>query len=196
MASKFRPYDPAKFVDDAEDEAFLIADAFETGDLAHMRDVISTIARARGMAKIATEAGVTREALYRSLGPNGDPQMSTLFGVIRALGLRVSVSPMTSGPVNVADLVERLGRSITPDVFPPAESNVIDLMEALRRSIGNITPLGSEPRIDEEEDQAGTEHHLVPATWIKPQKGKPEDPYVSGKGMPSRKSKASTRLNP
>ena len=93
MVMRIASFDAAEFIETEEDEAFLLADAFDTGDLAHIRHVIKTIARARGMTKIASEAGVSRETLYRSLGPNGDPQMSTLFGLLRALDVRVSVVP-------------------------------------------------------------------------------------------------------
>jgi probable addiction module antidote protein len=42
------------------------------------------------MAEIAREAGVTREALYKSLSDEGDPRLTTLLGVIRALGVTLS----------------------------------------------------------------------------------------------------------
>ena len=42
------------------------------------------------MTKIAAEAGVTREALYRALSEDGDPQLSTLLGVAKALGLTLA----------------------------------------------------------------------------------------------------------
>jgi probable addiction module antidote protein len=36
------------------------------------------------------EAGITREALYRALSEDGDPRLSTLLGVAKALGLTLS----------------------------------------------------------------------------------------------------------
>jgi probable addiction module antidote protein len=36
------------------------------------------------------DAGVAREALYRALSEEGDPRLSTLLGVIKALGLKLS----------------------------------------------------------------------------------------------------------
>ncbi len=42
------------------------------------------------MTDIAREAGVTREALYRSLSETGDPRLSTLIGVMKALGMQLS----------------------------------------------------------------------------------------------------------
>jgi probable addiction module antidote protein len=50
------------------------------------------IAEARGgIAKIAKAAGVERESLYRALSAKGNPRMSTLVAVTRAMGLRLTV---------------------------------------------------------------------------------------------------------
>ncbi len=45
-----------------------------------------------GMAAIAREAGITREALYRALSPTGNPTLKTLLAVLHAMGMRLSVS--------------------------------------------------------------------------------------------------------
>jgi probable addiction module antidote protein len=44
-----------------------------------------------GMAAIAAEAGISREALYRSLSARGNPTLKTLIAVLRAVGMRLSV---------------------------------------------------------------------------------------------------------
>ncbi len=90
MPLETTPFDVAEHLAAPEDQAFLIADALETGDAAFIRHTLNTVARARGMTQIARDAGVTREALYRALGPQGDPRMSTLFGVFEALGVKLS----------------------------------------------------------------------------------------------------------
>jgi probable addiction module antidote protein len=46
-----------------------------------------------GLAAIATEAGISREALYRSLSPAGNPTLKTLLAVLKAVGMRLSVEP-------------------------------------------------------------------------------------------------------
>ncbi|AVY92811.1 MULTISPECIES: addiction module antidote protein [Microvirgula] len=46
-----------------------------------------------GLAAIAQEAGITREALYRALSPNGNPTLKTLLAVLHAVGMRLSVAP-------------------------------------------------------------------------------------------------------
>ena len=49
------------------------------------------LAQAQGVAKIAKAAGVERESLYRALSSNGNPRLSTLFAVAKAVGLKLTV---------------------------------------------------------------------------------------------------------
>jgi probable addiction module antidote protein len=43
------------------------------------------------VTEVASGAGVTREALYKILGPDGDPKMITFLGVVKSLGFKLSV---------------------------------------------------------------------------------------------------------
>ncbi|HEY8213483.1 MAG TPA: addiction module antidote protein [Methylocystis sp.] len=85
------PFDPAKYLDTEDSQLELLADAFESGNAAYVADALGVVARARGMSEIAREAGVTREALYKSLSADGDPKLSTLLGVLKALRFRVRI---------------------------------------------------------------------------------------------------------
>ncbi len=50
------------------------------------------IAEARGgVASVAKAAGIERESLYRALSPHGNPRLSTLFAVTKAMGLALTV---------------------------------------------------------------------------------------------------------
>ena len=53
------------------------------------------VALARGIAKVAKAAGIERESLYRALSIRGNPRLSTLVAVTRAVGLRLSVEMET-----------------------------------------------------------------------------------------------------
>ena len=44
-----------------------------------------------GLAKVAADAGISRESLYRSLSPKGNPTFKTLTAIVNAMGLRLSV---------------------------------------------------------------------------------------------------------
>jgi probable addiction module antidote protein len=83
-------FDASEYLDDPESQAELLADAFETGDATYITHALGVVARARGMSSIAKDAGVTREALYKALSETGDPRLSTLLGVLRALGVQLT----------------------------------------------------------------------------------------------------------
>lgn len=53
-----------------------------------------------GIASVAQEAGITREALYRALSPTGNPTLKTLLAVLHAVGMRLSVAPAEPAPVH------------------------------------------------------------------------------------------------
>ena len=86
-----KPFDPADHLDTEESQIELLNDAFESGNAAFITQALGVVARARGMPDVAREAGVTREGLYKALGKTGDPKLTTLLGVARALGLKLSV---------------------------------------------------------------------------------------------------------
>jgi probable addiction module antidote protein len=44
-----------------------------------------------GIAEVAKLAGIERESLYRALSPKGNPRLSTLVAVTKAMGLRLTV---------------------------------------------------------------------------------------------------------
>ena len=53
---------------------------------------LRTVAEAYGgLATVAAEAGISREALYRALSPKGNPTLKTLLAVLKTVGLRLSV---------------------------------------------------------------------------------------------------------
>ena len=45
-----------------------------------------------GLGAVAAQAGISRESLYRSLSPKGNPTLKTLVAVLNAVGLRLSVT--------------------------------------------------------------------------------------------------------
>lgn len=90
MALKTTQWDPAEYLDTPEEIAAYLEAAFDDGDPALIAAALGDIARAAGMTDIAARAGVTREALYKALSPTGDPRLSTLLGVIKALGLKLT----------------------------------------------------------------------------------------------------------
>lgn len=91
MAVETKPWDPTEHLDSAEAIAAYVEAAFEDGDPALIAAVIGDVARARGMTQLAKEAGVSRETIYKAFSEGGNPTLETLTGVIRALGLKLTV---------------------------------------------------------------------------------------------------------
>ena len=85
------PYDPAEDLADKAAQTELLTEAFASGDAAYIAAALGAVARARGMTGIAEKAGVTRPSLYKALSEAGDPQLSTLLGVVGALGYRLAL---------------------------------------------------------------------------------------------------------
>jgi probable addiction module antidote protein len=46
-----------------------------------------------GLGAVAAKAGISRESLYRSLSPKGNPTLKTLVAVLNTMGLSLSVVP-------------------------------------------------------------------------------------------------------
>ncbi len=87
------PFDPADYLDSETAVAAYMSEALATGDPAFVADALGVLARARGMTDVARRAGVSRESLYRTLSPQGNPELATLLRVVSALGLQLSAVP-------------------------------------------------------------------------------------------------------
>ncbi|MGN6649968.1 addiction module antidote protein [Trinickia sp.] len=67
--------------------------ALEEGDADLLMAAIADVAKARGIAKVASDAGVGRESLYKTLTPGSKPKLETVFKLMHALGVKLSVTP-------------------------------------------------------------------------------------------------------
>ena len=84
-----RQWDVAEHLETEEDMAAYLEAALEDGDPKLVSAALGDIARAKGMTQIARETGLGRESLYKTLSPEGNPELATLLKVIQALGLRL-----------------------------------------------------------------------------------------------------------
>src|SRR5436190_24163581 len=89
--TKTLPYDIAdQLRTPAEMAAYLDAWLAEApDDAAGIARALGDIARAKGMSKVARDAGLSRESLYRALSQNGNPTFDTILKVSQAIGLRL-----------------------------------------------------------------------------------------------------------
>jgi probable addiction module antidote protein len=69
------------------------------GDAAFIAKALGDIARAKGMAQVARDAGLSRESLYKALSGERSPGFDTILKVVRALGLELHASA-SAAPAN------------------------------------------------------------------------------------------------
>jgi probable addiction module antidote protein len=75
--------------DPAEAAAYLNA-ALEDSPESFLK-ALGNVAQARQMTKVAQDAGIQRETLYRSFSSTGNPTFTTLSSVLHAVGLRLFI---------------------------------------------------------------------------------------------------------
>lgn len=63
--------------DEGAEERFLIA--------------LRQVAKAHGMTAVAEKSGMARQAMYRALSENGNPELSSLKALLDAMGLKLSI---------------------------------------------------------------------------------------------------------
>jgi probable addiction module antidote protein len=72
---------------------YLKAALEDTDDPKVLLTALRRLTQARGgFAKIARAAGIERESLHRALSARGNPRLSTLVAVTRAIGLKLTVA--------------------------------------------------------------------------------------------------------
>ena len=96
MTIETGPFDPAAYLDSPEAMLAYLAGAFADGDAREITDALGAVARARSMSQLAEETGLTRQALYKALSGDGNPEFATVLKVIRALGLRLHPEPASA----------------------------------------------------------------------------------------------------
>lgn len=53
---------------------------------------LSDVAKARGMAQVAKDAGLGRESLYKALRQGSKPRFETIAAIMRALNVQIAVA--------------------------------------------------------------------------------------------------------
>ena len=93
-AMRLLKFDAAKYLDHPETIAVYLSEALETGDSDYICHALDTIARAKGMTRVARETGLGRESLYKALSGNAKPEFDTVRKVIHSFGLKLVAEPV------------------------------------------------------------------------------------------------------
>lgn len=92
-SAQLLPFDAARYLTDEAAVAEYMAAVLETEDTDLLLLALADVARARGMAQVAKDAGLGRESLYKALAPGAKPRFDTVLKVAKALGVRLTALP-------------------------------------------------------------------------------------------------------
>jgi len=86
---KITRFDVTDHLDNEEVIAEYLAAAMEDSDPNVFLAALADVAKARGMAQLAKDSGLSRESLYKTLSPGAKPRFETIVKITRALGVPI-----------------------------------------------------------------------------------------------------------
>lgn len=88
-------HEASRFLDSPEIMAAYIAESMKAGDTALVH-ALGEVAKAIGVNKVAQQAGVNRESLYKVLKGGTKTRFETIRKLMTAIGLELTVRPMAT----------------------------------------------------------------------------------------------------
>jgi probable addiction module antidote protein len=86
-----KDFDAAEYIETREDVIAYLDAALAEKDTKFLLKAIGNVARSKGMAQLARELNLSREGLYDSLSPKGNPSFTTVVKVLDNLGFQLSI---------------------------------------------------------------------------------------------------------
>jgi probable addiction module antidote protein len=87
----YSSFDAADYLDNEEVIAEYLSAAAQDDNSDVLLKALSDVAKARGMAQVAKDAGLGRESLYKALAPGAKPRFETIASVMKALKVKIEV---------------------------------------------------------------------------------------------------------
>src|SRR5580658_2495094 len=88
---KIAPFEASDYLDNEEVIAEYLAAALEDPNPDVFLHAVADVAKARGISKVAKDAGLGRESLYKALAPGANIRYDTVRKVLDSLGVRLTV---------------------------------------------------------------------------------------------------------
>ena len=89
MKTETKLYNPFDHLLTQADMGDYLTQAFLDDDPAVFVTALGHVAKAKGIAQLATDTGLNRESLYKALSGEGNPSFATILKVTSALGIRL-----------------------------------------------------------------------------------------------------------
>ncbi len=86
------PFDASAYLDNEEMIAAYLAAALDDPNPNVFLHAVADVAKARGITKVAADAGLGRESLYKALKPGSKVRYETVRKLMDSLGVRLTVT--------------------------------------------------------------------------------------------------------
>jgi probable addiction module antidote protein len=86
--------DAADYLDNDEVIAAHLTAALEDPNPDVFLAAVADVAKARGMTKLAKDAGLGRESLYKALAPGAKPRDDIILKLLHGLGVKLRAEPV------------------------------------------------------------------------------------------------------
>jgi len=96
MTTNYATFEASDYLDNEEVIAEYLTAAAEDPNPDLLLVALANVAKARGMARVAEDAGLGRESLYKALSPGSHPRFETISAVLRALNVRLAIVPTSN----------------------------------------------------------------------------------------------------
>ena len=106
MGIKLTNLDVSEYLDSEESIASYLSAVIEDGNPQLLLSAISDVAKARGMAKIASDSGLGRESLYKALKPESKPRFETVLKVLNSLGVKMQFNAIHEFEKNTVKIIK------------------------------------------------------------------------------------------
>ena len=114
-------YEASRFLDNPEAIAAYLAESMKADDTESLIHALAEVAKAKGINKVAKDAGVNRESLYKVLKSGAKTRYETIRKLMMAIGVELTVRPITTPEAASKAAIPRAG---TPKIAakPPTKS--------------------------------------------------------------------------
>jgi len=93
MSQTLTTFDMAALLDSDEAISEYLSQVLADGDNEEFLRAVGYVAKARGMARVATDTGMGRESLYKAFAPGAKPRFETVLKVLHSLGIDLQAQP-------------------------------------------------------------------------------------------------------
>jgi probable addiction module antidote protein len=92
MKTETKPYNPFDHLLTQADMGDYLTQAFLDDDPAVFVTALGHVAKAKGIAQLATDTGLNRESLYKALSGKTQPKWDTVHRIIKALNINLHIA--------------------------------------------------------------------------------------------------------